>query len=41
MKRITLETVRDCLRDMTGGVELDDAVIGDAYAPVKRMTEIL
>ena len=41
MKRISLETIRDCLRDMTGKVELDDSVISQAYAPVKRMTEIL
>ena len=41
MKMITLESVRDCLRDMTGRVELDASVIEKAYAPVKRMTEIL
>ena len=41
MKLITLESVRDCLRDMSGKVELSDEVIRDAYAPVKRMTEIL
>ena len=41
MKKTTLESIRDCLRDMTGAVELDDDVIRDAYAPVKRMTEIL
>ena len=41
MKLTTLEKVRDCLRDLTGRVELSDDVIRDAYAPVKRMTEIL
>ena len=41
MKLTTLEKVRDCLRDMSGKVELGDDVIRDAYAPVKRMTEIL
>ena len=41
MKLITLEKVRDCLKDMSGKVELGDDVIRDAYAPVKRMTEIL
>ena len=41
MKLTTLERVRDCLRDLTGRVELSDTVIRDAYAPVKRMTEIL
>ena len=41
MKSVTLESVRDCLRDMTGRVELSEDVIGKAYAPVKRMTEIL
>ena len=41
MKLTTLEKVRDCLRDLTGEVELSDDVIRDAYAPVKRMTEIL
>ena len=41
MKLTTLEKVRDCLKDLTGRVELSDDVIGDAYAPVKRMTEIL
>ncbi len=41
MKTITLESVRDCLRDMSGEIVLDDGVIRDAYAPVKRMTEII
>lgn len=41
MKSVTLESVRDCLRDMTGRVELSEDVIDKAYAPVKRMTEIL
>ena len=40
MKKITLELVASCLEDMTGEIVLDDDVIGDAYLPVKRMTEI-
>ena len=40
MKMITLENLRDCLRDLSGKVELSDEVIAKAYAPVKRMTEI-
>lgn len=41
MKRTTLESIRDCLRDMTGEIVLTDGVVRAAYAPVKRMTEIL
>lgn len=41
MKLITLESVAECLENMTGEVVLDDEVIRKAYIPVKRMTEIL
>lgn len=41
MKTITLESVRNCLRDMSGEIVLSDDVVRDAYAPVKRMTEII
>ena len=41
MKTVTLESLRDCLRDMSGEITLPEEVIRDAYAPVKRMTEMV
>ena len=41
MKYITLQSIHDCLLNLTGEVILDSDVIEKAYAPVKRMIEIL
>lgn len=41
MKLTTLEKIADCLENMTGEVILDERIIREAYAPVKKMTEIL
>lgn len=41
MKYITLESIYNCLLNMTGEVTLSEDVIENAYSPVKKMTEIL
>jgi len=41
MKMITPESILDCLENETGEIDLPDEVIERAYAPVKRMTDIL
>ena len=41
MKMITPESILDCLENETGEIVLDDEVVKKAYAPVKRMTDIL
>ena len=40
MKYITLESIADCLENLTGKIVLDDDIIRDAFLPVKRMIEI-
>ena len=40
MKYITLESIADCLENMSGEVILGEDIIKDAFLPVKRMTEI-
>jgi quinolinate synthase len=40
MKFITLESIADCLENLSGQVTLSEEIIKDAYLPVKRMTEI-
>ncbi len=40
MKKVTLEKVRDCLRDETGVVEVDDDKRIRSLAPLKRMLEL-
>ena len=40
MKRVTLESIADCLENLSGEVILSDEVIEGAFRPVKRMTEI-
>ncbi len=40
MKRITLEKVRDALRDMPEPVELSDELMEKAYAPLAKMLEL-
>ena len=40
MKYITLESIADCLENLSGEVILDEEIIRDAFLPVKRMTEI-
>ncbi len=40
MKRITLEKVRDALRDMPEPVELSDELMKKAYAPLAKMLEL-
>ncbi|QFJ54851.1 quinolinate synthase NadA [Pseudobutyrivibrio xylanivorans] len=40
MKKVTLEKVRDCLRDGSGVVELDDEKRERALAPLQRMLEL-
>lgn len=37
MRRITLERVRDCLRDMSGVIEIEPAIIPGARRAVERM----
>lgn len=41
MKMISPESVLECMEKETGEIILDEAVIRDAYLPVKRMTDIL
>ena len=40
MKKITLEKVRDCLRDLSNKVELDEETIRLARAPIDKMLEL-
>lgn len=40
MKKITLEKVRDCLRDLSNQVELDEETIRLARAPIDKMLEL-
>lgn len=40
MKMITLEKLRDCLRDMTGEVKVDPAIAAKAILPIERMVAI-
>jgi quinolinate synthase len=37
MKRVTLENIRDALRDGTGAVELDADILARARLPLQRM----
>lgn len=39
MKMNTLEKLRDCLRDLTPEITMDEAVRQRAYAPIKRMLD--
>ncbi len=39
MRLITLEGVRDSLRELSGAIEIDDDIIGDARRAVTRMLE--
>ncbi len=40
MKMITLENLRDCLRDMSGEVKVDPAIAAKAIVPIERMVAI-
>ncbi len=40
MRRITLEKIRDCLRDGSGEVEIDEAIADQARLSVTRMLEV-
>lgn len=40
MKYITLNSIADCLENLSGEVVLDDDIVRNASLPVKRMTEI-
>jgi len=40
MKMITLENLRDCLRDMTGEVKVDPLIAERAIVPIERMVAI-
>ncbi len=40
MKFTTLESIVECLENMSGEIILDEKVIKDAYKPVKIMTEV-
>lgn len=39
MKMNTIEKLRDCLRDLTPEIEMDEAIREKAYTPIKRMLE--
>lgn len=39
MKMNTVEKLRNCLRDMTPEITMDEAVRSQAYAPIKRMLD--
>ena len=39
MKMNTIEKLRDCLRDRTPEIEMDEAIREQAYVPIKRMLE--
>ena len=40
MKKVTLEKVRDCLRDNTGVVEVSDEKREKSLKPLARMLEL-
>jgi quinolinate synthase len=40
MKMITLPKLRDCLRDLSGGVRVDPALAERARLPIERMVAI-
>lgn len=40
MKKVTLEKVRDCLRDETNEVHVDPAVASKAVRSLERMLEL-
>lgn len=37
MKKITLENVRDCLKDMAPQIELPPEIMASAVKPIERM----
>jgi quinolinate synthase len=39
MKMNTIEKLRDCLRDLTPQIEMDESLRQQAYAPIKRMLD--
>jgi quinolinate synthase len=39
MKMNTIEKLRDCLRDMSPQIEMDEGVRKQAYVPLKRMLD--
>ena len=39
MKMNTIEKLRDCLRDMSPQIEMDEDVRKQAYVPLKRMLD--
>lgn len=39
MKMNTVEKLRDCLRDLSPEIEMDEAIRSQAYTPIKRMLE--